>query len=250
MTRTVNQDRGLRGPARVGLWLLPAYGLLLTLSTITHQPSVERDFTGYARYITTDQFLVSHLVASIGGAALATLGAMSAVVFLAAGRARRLALTGAVVTVVANVYLAATFGAASFVQPGIGRAFLRGMPGVEELNADTAYGSALVATIAATLVTLLVGTVLLGTAIARTDPALRWVGIGYAVSLVIFSFSGVLGFGTGTQPAAGLLLAASTVVLARRLPRLRRTEDADGRPGTSGATVPSARAPVSAVHPS
>jgi hypothetical protein len=130
MTRTVNQDRGLRGPATVGLWLLPAYGVLLALSTITHQPSVETDFPGYARYVTTDQFLISHLVASIGGAALATLGIMSAVVFLAAGRARRLALTGAVVTVVANVYLAATFGAASFVQPGIGRAFLRGMPGV------------------------------------------------------------------------------------------------------------------------
>ena len=93
------------------------------------------------------------------------------------------------------------------------------MPGVEDLNADTAYGPALVATIAASLLTLLVGTILVGTAIARSAPALRWVGIGYAVSLVIFSFSGVLGFGAGIQPAAGLLLAASTVVLARRLPR-------------------------------
>src|SRR5688500_5173028 len=44
MTRLVHQDRCLRGPARVGLWLLPAYGLLLALSTTTHQPSVETDF--------------------------------------------------------------------------------------------------------------------------------------------------------------------------------------------------------------
>ena len=250
MTGTVNENRGLRGPASVGLWLLPAYGILLALSTITHQPSVETDFTGYARYVTTDQFLISHLVASIGGAALATLGVMSAVVFLAAGRARRLALTGGVVTVVANVYLAATFGAASFVQPGIGRAFLRGMPGAQELNADTAYGPALVVTIAASLVTLLVGTILLGTAIARTAPALRWVGIGYAVSLVVFSFSGVLGFGAGTQPAAGLLLAASTVVLARRLPGVWPSEDASDGRGGSRSTVPSPRAPRSEVHPS
>jgi hypothetical protein len=247
MTRTVNQDRGLRGPAAVGLWLLPAYGVLLALSTITHQPSVETDFPGYARYVTTDQFLISHLVASIGGAALVTLGIMSVVVFLAAGRARRLALTGAVVTVVANVYLAATFGAASFVQPGIGRAFLRGMPGVEDLNADTAYGPVLVATIAASLVTLLMGTILVGIAISRTAPALRWVGIGYAVSLVIFSFSGVLGFGAGVQPAAGMLLAASTVVLARRLPQVRASEDADRRPGT-GSAVPSPHDPRTAVH--
>ncbi len=247
MTRTVNQDHGLRGTAAVGLWLLPAYGVLLALSTITHQPSVETDFPGYARYVTTDQFLVSHLVASIGGAGLATLGVMSVAVFLAAGHARRIALTGAVVTVVANVYLAATFGAASFVEPGIGRAFLRGMPGVEDLNADTAYGPALVATIAASLVTLLVGTTLVGTAIARSAPALRWVGIGYAVSLVIFSFSGVLGFGAGIQPAAGLLLAASTVVLARRLPRVKVSEDADGRRST-GSPVPSPRTPRAAVH--
>ncbi len=220
MTTTMNQARGLRGPATAGLWSLPVYGVLLAVSTLTHQPDVETDFAGYARYVTTDEFLVSHLAASVGGAALAVLGVTSAVVFLADGRARRLALTGAVVTIVANVYLAAAFGSAAFVQPGIGRAFLRGMPGVEELNADTAYGPALVATIAASLLVLVAGAILLGTSIARTSPALRWVGIGYAVSLTVFSFSGVLGFGAGTQPAAGLLLAVSTVLLARRLPRL------------------------------
>ena len=69
---------------------------------------------------------------------LTRLGVMAAAVCLAAGRARRLALTGAVVTVVANVYMAAAFGSASFVQPGIGRAYLRGAPSIEELNATPA----------------------------------------------------------------------------------------------------------------
>src|SRR4029453_18517337 len=54
--------------ARIGLWAFPLYGLLLGLSTITHQPSVD-DFDAYSRYITTDIFLVSHLGASIFGAA-------------------------------------------------------------------------------------------------------------------------------------------------------------------------------------
>jgi len=58
--------------ARIGLWLLPAYGILLGLGTLTHQPPIE-DFDAYARYITTDVFLVSHLGASIFGAALAVL---------------------------------------------------------------------------------------------------------------------------------------------------------------------------------
>jgi hypothetical protein len=50
--------------ARIGLWLLPVYGILLGLSTLTHQPPIE-DFDAYARYVTTDVFLVSHLGASI-----------------------------------------------------------------------------------------------------------------------------------------------------------------------------------------
>ena len=90
MTRTVNQTPGLQRPATLGLWLLPVYELLLAVSTVTQQPDVETDFAGYARYITTGECL-SHLVASIGGAALAVLGVMAAAVTLAAGRARRLA---------------------------------------------------------------------------------------------------------------------------------------------------------------
>jgi hypothetical protein len=60
-----------------GVWLLPAFGLLLALSTIRQQPPVQTDFAGYARFVTTGEFLVSHLVASIGGAALAILGVCS-----------------------------------------------------------------------------------------------------------------------------------------------------------------------------
>ncbi len=87
MTRTVNQTPGLQRSATLGLWLLPGYGLLLAVSTVTQQPDVETDFAGYARYITTGEFLLSHLVASIGGAALAVLGVLATAVFLAAGRA-------------------------------------------------------------------------------------------------------------------------------------------------------------------
>ena len=75
-TQLQQQDRGtyLTSVARKGVWLLPAFGLLLALSTIRQQPPVQTDFEGYARFVTTGEFLVSHLVASIGGAALAILG--------------------------------------------------------------------------------------------------------------------------------------------------------------------------------
>jgi hypothetical protein len=63
------------------VWALPLYGLLLGLSTLTHQPSVD-DFDAYARYVTIDIFLASHLTASIGGAAAAILGAVAVSAFL------------------------------------------------------------------------------------------------------------------------------------------------------------------------
>ena len=42
--------------ARIGLWLIPLYGALLALGTITHQPDYDTDFQAYAEYITTDRF--------------------------------------------------------------------------------------------------------------------------------------------------------------------------------------------------
>ena len=143
--------------ARIGLWLLPAYGILLGLGTLTHQPPVE-DFDAYARYITTDVFLVSHLGASIFGAALAVLGVVAVTAYLVPGRAARLAVVGLVLTTIANIYLSAAFGSAAFVQPGIGRAHLAGVPGMPALNADTAYGPAL------------------GATALRCDPAVRRLG--------------------------------------------------------------------------
>ncbi|MFG1991843.1 hypothetical protein ACGFJ7_17890 [Actinoplanes sp. NPDC048988] len=124
------------------LWALPAYGVLLGLSTLTHQPPVT-DFDAYAEYVTTGVFLVSHLGASILGAALAILGAIG--LSFALGPSKP-ALAGLVLTTIANVFLAATFGSAAFVQPGLGRAHLAGVPGMAAMNDDTAYGPALVAT--------------------------------------------------------------------------------------------------------
>ncbi|MEU4424218.1 hypothetical protein AB0F81_26635 [Actinoplanes sp. NPDC024001] len=207
--------------ARAGLWALPAYALLLGLSTWTHQPSVD-DFDAYARYITTDVFLISHLGASILGAALAVLGVTAVTTLISHGRAARTAVTGLVLTTVTNVFLAATFGSATFVQPGIGRAHLDGTPGMPALNADTAYGPTFFAVALTATFFLIVSAVVLGTAIARTDRRLRWHGVAYAVLLPAFA---VTGFALqAAQPWTGFTLAAATAALAVRLPRLQRRQ--------------------------
>jgi hypothetical protein len=95
------------------------------VSTITHQPDYQTDFPAYARYVTTSQFLLSHLVASIGGAGFGLVGAAG--LFIVTDRmAPRLARWGFVLWAFAQVGLASVFGVAAFFQPAIGRAFLEG----------------------------------------------------------------------------------------------------------------------------
>jgi hypothetical protein len=221
-TQLQQQDRGayLTSVGRKGVWLLPAFGLLLALSTIRQQPPVQTDFEGYARFVTTGEFLFSHLAASIGGAALAILGSCSAFVLLAGGRFRRAALIGTVITVVAQVYLASAFGSAAFVQPGIGRAYLRGQTAAAQaLNADTAYGPAFVATAGVSVLLWLIGTVFLVVALVRTSPRLRVAGILYALSALLFIWSGQVDLFPLQQALAGLLLTVAAVIIAVRLPR-------------------------------
>lgn len=206
--------------ARVGLWALPAYAVLLGLSTLTHQPPVE-DFDAYARYITTDQFLVSHLGASIFGAGLAILGVVAVTTFLVRGRAAVTAIAGLALTTVTQVFMAASFGSATFVQPGIGRAHLSGVAGMPALNADTAYGSTLVITALTATFFVIVSGITLGVAIARTSPRLRGYGIGYAVLMTLFPLAGFLL--QPLQASSGFALAAVTAALAVRLPHVTAT---------------------------
>jgi hypothetical protein len=202
--------------ARMGLWALPLYGLLLGLSTITHQPSID-DFDAYARYITTDVFLVSHLGASIFGAAMAIVGAIAVTAYLARGRAARTAVAGLLLTTVSNVFMSAAFGSATFVQPGIGRAHLRGVEGMAAINADTAYGPTFFAVALTATFFLIVSAIVLGTAIARTSPRLRWHGVAYAVLVAAFAVTGFAW--QPAQPFTGFALAVATPALAVSLPR-------------------------------
>jgi hypothetical protein len=207
--------------ARRGVWALPVYALLLAVGTLTRQPDPATDFPGYARYVTTDVFLASHLVASIGGAAIGVLGAVSLGVLAARGRSPRAAIIGTAATVVGNVLFTAIFAAAAFAQPAIGRAYLAGQTQASiDINSDV-YGPALFGTFAVGAPFFLAGAILLGRAAARTSPAFRVGGIGYAIFLPLFV---VTGFTIAVlQPVMALGLTASTLILARRLGRPRST---------------------------
>jgi hypothetical protein len=59
---------------RLGVLAIPVYGLLVFLSTLSHQPDYQTDFRAYAEYVTTTTFLVSHLLGSILGTTIGILG--------------------------------------------------------------------------------------------------------------------------------------------------------------------------------
>jgi hypothetical protein len=128
-------------------------------------------------------------------------------------------LIGTIITVIAQVYLASAFGSAAFVQPGIGRAYLRGeTAAAQALNADTAYGPAFMAT-AGFAVLCLTGTMFLVVALVRTSPRLRVAGIVYALSAPLFIWSGQVDLIPLQQALTGLLLTVAAVIIALRLPR-------------------------------
>ena len=208
----------VRGVLTAGAWALPVSGALLTVSTLTHQPSAAGDFPAYAAYVTTGPFLVSHLVASILGAALGIVGLLS-LLALAADRLPRpgAALTGAALTVVGQVLSTAVFGVAAFAQPAIGRAYRSGVEDAVAWNSDV-YGPALFGTVGVALLAWSAGAVLVGRALAAADPALRSAGLTYAVSLPLFYVAGpVLEV---LQPVAGAAFTVAAVVLVRRVPAL------------------------------
>src|SRR4030095_849908 len=116
----------VRAFARGALWALPVWAALLFLGTLTHQPDPQTDFPGFAAYVTTTSFLLSHLINSITGAAIGSIGAAGLMVYLLESKASGRAITGMVATVVSNTLVSSIFGVAAFAQTAMGRAFLAG----------------------------------------------------------------------------------------------------------------------------
>ena len=126
--------RTLHRYARAGLWALPVYGLVNFVGTVTHQPDYRTDFPAYARYVSTAEFLASHLGASMLGTGIGLLGFAALFVYLGSGRRAGVAVAAFVTTVLGNIPLVALFGVAAFAQPAIGKAFLAGHHDIVAVN--------------------------------------------------------------------------------------------------------------------
>lgn len=207
--------------ARRALWLLPVWAALLFFSTLTHQPDPQTDFAGFAAYITTDIFLVSHLVGSIAGAALGSIGVVALLLYVQDTDGAGRAITGAVATIASNIFLTAVFGVAAFAQPALGRLFLAGEQSAVDFYNQT-YAAPLFATAIIALLLFLIGGAFLGSAIAAARRFPRWTGWLYALSTVGFALSFILmPLGMSLFSA---LLTLTTAAIAYTAARAARTQ--------------------------
>jgi hypothetical protein len=234
--QSMNPDaRPLARAARLGVWALPVWAALLCISTITEQPPWQTQPAAWSRYVTTSEFLASHLVASILGAAIGALGMIALGAVLARRGHPAIGLAAMVTGVVANVLSASVLGVAAFAQPAIGRSYLAHPTAQARLLIKTAAnGGPLGAMVVISGVLLIASAVVAGVGVARTRSLPRTAGIGFAVSMALFAIAQIPDKGPW-QAIAGALMTACTVWIAIAVSR----RDAPAPVG-AGDTIPAA----------
>lgn len=217
--------------ARRGLWAMPAFALLLGIGTVNHQPPPQTQLADWSRFVTTNEFLASHLVASIGGAIFGVIGAVSLGIVLAQRGSIRLGLWGLLTGVSAQVLLSSIFGVAAYTQPAIGRFYLAGHGQLaQSLYFDAAQGTPMVVMALIALLLFVSSFVVFGVAVARMPGLPMLAGIGVAVSAVLFA---VIGFALDNwvQSVASALMVVCSVWIAVALSR-SQPESADQLPAS------------------
>jgi hypothetical protein len=220
--------------ARLGLWALPVWAALLFVGTLTHQPNPKTDLAGWSRYVTTPEFLASHLVASILGAAIAALGLIALGAVLASRGHPRAGLWVIVTGVFANVVSVAVIGIAAFAQPAIGRDYLAGHTAQADLLVRTVVNGGWLNVTAVTSGLLLAASVVIaGVAVARTGSLPRAAGIGFAISIVLFSIGALPD--NFLETIGCVLMIASTIWIAAAAGRTGAPARMAGADGTMPA---------------
>jgi hypothetical protein len=200
----------VRAFARGALWALPLWAALLFFGTLTHQPDPQTAFADFAAYVTTNQFLLSHLLNSIAGAAIGSIGVIGLMLYLQDSKVVGKAITGMVATVAANTLTSSIFGVAAFAQPAMGRAFLAGQENALDFY-NQVYAAPLFVTAFVSLLLFIVGGVFTGMAIAASERLPRWAGWVYAVTTVGFVLSTFL-LPVGQSVTSALLFVATVAV--------------------------------------
>src|ERR687891_2510138 len=117
----------------IGLLGLPLYGALTFWSSLEGQPDPETQLQAWARFVTTNYYVIGHLFGSILGLVFLIFGVFALGVYLATSRAGRLGLWAMFLTVLGSALFLPLQGVTTFSAPEEGQAVLAGLEGFEEL---------------------------------------------------------------------------------------------------------------------
>lgn len=196
---------------QTGLLALPVSGLLTAWSSWGAQPDQVASPDAWARFVSTDSYLLSHLFGSTGGTILAIFGIFALGAYLVRSRAGRLGLAAMVVTALGHALLLVPSVISTFATPAIGKAYLTGMTDAMQVE----FPSAMTATFLLGLLLAFMGSVLLGVAVWRSGTLPKWAGATWIASALTFYVLGVVlgqattGSSLPTQSVGALLMAAS-----------------------------------------
>jgi hypothetical protein len=127
---------------RIGLLALPISGLLTAWATLTPQPNPTTEFEAWSRFVTTTEYLISHLLGTNLGIILLIFGVIALGAYIAkeGGRSGRLGLVAMVIIIAANALaLMSAGGWSTFAAPAIGRAYLSGIEDAMRIDVGIDY---------------------------------------------------------------------------------------------------------------
>jgi hypothetical protein len=172
----------------VGLLGLPLYGALTFWSSLEGQPDPDTQLEAWARFVTTNKYVIGHLFGSILGLICLIFGVFALGVYLATSRAGRMGLWAMFLTVLGSALFLPLQGLSTFSAPKEGQAVLAGLEEFQALSpifADTVGGL----TGLAFILLGFVGHILVGVAVWRSGTLPRWAGALWAGANVLMYLS-------------------------------------------------------------
>jgi hypothetical protein len=199
----------------IGLLGLPLYGVMTFFSSLDPQPDPNTHYEAFARFVTTDGYVLKHLFLSELGVIFAIFGTIALGAYLAGSRAGSLGLWAMVITVFGSALVLTWTGVSTFATPQEGHAYLSGIEEYHKLSpilANTLQG----ATMIVSILLGFVGNVLLGVAVWRSGILPKWAGaLWVAAPVLMYVFGLVYAMTIGAQatpptvPAGAVLVAIS-----------------------------------------
>jgi hypothetical protein len=183
----------------IGLLGLPLYGALTFWSSLEGQPDPSTQLEAWSRFVTTDQYVLGHLLGSILGLIFAIFGVFALGTYLARSRAGRLGLVAMVITVLGSALFLPLQGISTYSAPKEGQAVLAGLEEYSKLPAifaDTVFG----VTFLLVIVLQFVGNILLGVAVWRSGSLPRWAGALWAPAIMYLSLVYAATIGPASTP--------------------------------------------------